>query len=230
MTGKADHSGHRERLKERFRKEGLENFQIHNALELLLFYSIPQKDTNETAHLLLDSFGSLRNVLDAPFDELVRVDGIGKNSAVLIKLITEISKLSHREFNETIRVIDNTLLAKRFCENLFYGLTNEAVAVICLDNSNHLIHHEFVSDGTVNKSHVDKRKLLEAVLRHNSSSVILAHNHPRGDCGASPEDLDFTMNIKLLLRTVGVHLEDHIIVGEWATFSMAQQEDLRAMF
>lgn len=230
MSAKADHTGHRERLKERFRQEGLDHFQIHNALELLLFYSIPQKDTNDIAHILLDTFGSLRNVLDAPFDELVRVDGIGRNSAVLIKLITEISKLSRREFNASIQIINNTVLAKRFCENLFYGFTEEAVAVICLDNSNHLIHYEIVSTGTVNRSHVDRRHLMEAVVRHNSASVILSHNHPRGDCAASPEDLNFTMEVKLLLRNIGVHLEDHIIVGEWASFSMAQQEALKPMF
>lgn len=230
MGSKADHTGHRDRLKDRFLQEGLEHFQIHNALELMLFYSIPYKDTNEIAHVLLDTFGSLRNVFDAPYDELVRVDGIGKNSAILVKLITEIAKLSRREFNDSIQIIDNTVLAKRFCENLFYGCTNEAVAVICLDNANHLIHYENVSSGTVNRSHVDRRQLMEAVVRHNSSSIILTHNHPRGDCTASSEDLNFTMEIKLLLNHIGVRLEDHIIVGEWASFSMAQQEDLKPMF
>ena len=81
------HSQHRKRMKERFLLEGLEHFEPHNILELLLFYSVPQKDTNETAHLLIERFGSLRGVLDAPFEELCRVPGIKEHSATLIKLI-----------------------------------------------------------------------------------------------------------------------------------------------
>ena len=74
------HSGHRERMRERFLKEGLDNFQDHNALELLLFYAIPQKDTNEEAHRLIDTFGSLSEVFDASYDELCNVKGIGPRS------------------------------------------------------------------------------------------------------------------------------------------------------
>lgn len=230
MNMKADHTGHRERLKERFCREGLVNFEVHNALELLLFYAIPYKDTNEIAHLLLDRFGSLRNVLDAPIAELVKVEGIGLHSAVLIKLFTEVERRSRKEFNESIHVIDSTEKAKQFCENLFYGRVNESMEIICLDNANHLIHHETVALGTVNRSHVDVRLLLEAVVRHNSASVILTHNHPRGECKVSAEDLNFTMELKMLLSNIGVKLEDHIIVGEWSAFSMAQQDALKAMF
>lgn len=230
MNGKADHSGHRERLKERFQQEGLDHFQIHNALELLLFYSVPYKDTNETAHILLNTFGSIRNVLDAPFDELIQIDGIGKNSALLIKLVTDVVRLSRKEFNDNVRILDNSVVSKKYCENLFYGSTQESVHVICLDNSNNLIHQESVSTGTVNRSYVEKRNLLETVVRHNTASVILTHNHPRGDCLASATDLNFTMEVKLLLSNIGVVLNDHIIVGEWASYSMAQQDGFKSMF
>lgn len=230
MGGKVDHSGHRERLKARFSKEGLSHFEPHNVLELLLFFSIPYKDTNEIAHRLLNQFGSIRNVLDAPEEELERVPGVGHNTAILLKLVTAVERRSRTEFNETVKAIDNTVTAKRFCENLFYGQTNEAMIVICLDNCNHLIHYETVANGTVNHSSVECRPLLEAVLRHNSSSVILTHNHPRGECTVSSADLNFTMEIKMLLRNFDIELRDHIVVGEWATLSMAEDKDLKAMF
>ena len=86
------HDGHRERLRERFLREGLDSFEDHNILELLLFYVIPRKDTNELAHLLLDRFGSLSAVLEAPYEELKTVPGIGELSASLLCLIPEISR------------------------------------------------------------------------------------------------------------------------------------------
>lgn len=73
---KNPHERHRERIRETFRKTGIENMPEHSVLELLLFYSVPRKDTNELAHRLIDTFGSLSRVLDAPYERLMEVDGI----------------------------------------------------------------------------------------------------------------------------------------------------------
>ena len=81
------HEGHRKRLKARLKEEGLEHFSEINILELLLFYSIPRRDTNPIAHALLDKYDNLANVLEAEFDDLLNVDGITENSASLITML-----------------------------------------------------------------------------------------------------------------------------------------------
>ena len=86
------HDGHRQRVYDRLRKEGLDSFSPHNVLELLLFFSSPRADTNEIAHRLIDRFGSVAAVLDAPESELVKVNGVGEYSATLIKLIPQLAR------------------------------------------------------------------------------------------------------------------------------------------
>lgn len=86
------HENHRKRLKERFLEEGLENFQNHNILELLLFYSVPRRDTNALAHELIDKFGSLSAVFDADYDSLLDCKGVSENTAVLLKLIPKLAR------------------------------------------------------------------------------------------------------------------------------------------
>ena len=99
------HEGHRQRLKERFIKNGLSDFEDHNVLELLLFYSVPRSDTNELGHKLLKKFGSLSNVFDAPVDELCKVEGIGLHSATLIKLIPELCNLYYVVKSDKVSVV-----------------------------------------------------------------------------------------------------------------------------
>ena len=86
------HEGHRERLRRRFIEHGLENFDDVNVLELLLFYVRPRQDTNETAHRLIDYFGSIDRVFDARIDDLERVEGVGRETAVFLRLIPQVSR------------------------------------------------------------------------------------------------------------------------------------------
>lgn len=230
MAQNSAHDGHRQRLKERFKKEGLENFEFHNALELLLFYSIPYKDTNETAHLLLDNFGTLKNLLDAPIEEIVKIQGVGENSASLLKLVKEFTKKSVEEYNKKITILGDVKSAKSYCERLLYGCTVEEIRLICLDNKRGIIHSEKICEGTVNHCLVDMRKIVENALKHNSAMVMLAHNHPRGDCRPSVDDIEFTNKIKALFNSINIELVDHIIVGEDSVHSMAAMSELSMLF
>lgn len=230
MVQNSAHSGHRQRLKERFKKEGLANFEIHNALELLLFYSIPYKDTNETAHLLIDNFGTLQNVFDAPIEEISKIQGVGDNSASLLKLVKEITKMSAEEYNREITVLNDIETSKLYCQRLLYGCTVEEIRLICLDNKRGIIHNEKVCQGTVNHCLIDSRKIIEIALKHNSAMVMLAHNHPRGDCKPSVDDIEFTNRVKALFSSIDIELVDHIIVGENSAYSMVAMSDLAMLF
>ena len=127
------HEGHRERLKRRFLQEGLDNFDEIQVLELLLFYAIPRRDTNPLAHRLLDQFGSLAGVLEAPASTLGQVPGIGENAATLLQLITAVSRyymICRASVGQPLNTVER---CGAYLTPRFFGLRDEAVCALCLD-------------------------------------------------------------------------------------------------
>ncbi|MCC8022942.1 MAG: DNA repair protein RadC [Clostridiales bacterium] len=230
MAQQADHTGHRSRLKDRYKREGLEHFQPHNVLELLLFYGIPYKDTNDTAHLLIDRFGSLEGVLEAPLEELVKVHGVGENTAMLLRLVRDIRIYEVRARNQSVRYIRTTQEAVAYLEREFYGAVVEKLIVLCLDNSDRIICCDTVETGTVNYNNINIRKVAEAIFRHNTSRVVFAHNHPKGRAEPSMEDIEFTATMRNMLATFGIQTRDHMIIGDGCYCSMREAEMTKYMF
>ena len=214
------HEGHRYRLRERFINEGLQNFEPHNILELLLFYCIPQRDTNEIAHRLIDKFGSLSEVLEAPVCELTQVKGISEYSAVFLSMIPQICNkyLQDRSSRSEIRGLDE--IAK-FAANCFVGMTTEHFLLICVDNRETLISYHFISEGNVDSSTVDTRKIIQNLTASNTTAAVIAHNHPRGGTKPSRADLMTTIQISRSLRTFHMNLLDHVVVCSDGYMSMA---------
>lgn len=210
----ATHDGHRQRLKERFLLEGLDNFNELQVLELLLFYAIPRQDTNPLAHRLLDRFGSLHQVLEAPASELQKVDGVGPNAAVFLRLITEVGRyyLVNRAMQNT--VLNTVEKCGDFLLPYFHGRRNETVFMLCLDAKCKLLCCKEVSEGSVNSAGVSPRKVVELALAANATTVILAHNHPSGLAVPSGEDVQTTQRIAAALSGVEITLADHIIVAD----------------
>lgn len=207
------HDGHRERMKSRFAEAGLDGFNDHNALEMLLFYAVPRKDTNELAHRLLKHFGSLAAVFEASHEELMRVDGIGENAATLIKLIPEISRrylLTKSLPNKVIRRSEDA--GAYFVAKFMYEV-NEICYALLLNSSNGIIACKQISRGVVNATEVGIRMLVEAAIKNNAVSVIIAHNHPGALPLPSKEDEYCTRLVKKALELVDIKLLDHIIVG-----------------
>jgi DNA repair protein RadC len=193
------HTGHRKRLKNRFLEEGLDSFEPHQVLELLLFFSIPRRDTNEIAHKLLKKFGSLSGVFEADIKELVKVEGIGENSAFLISMIPQ---LSRRYLNDKWRdkpELNSSSKAGEYAISLFAGRTYEVFYVICLDAQNRVNYAALVHEGTINEAPIYPRIIVETALRHKANSVILAHNHPGGSLNPSRGDIEATENKMELL-------------------------------
>lgn len=222
MAAENVHAGHRERLRDEFAANGAEAFSEVRSLELLLFYAIPRRDTNELAHALLKEFGSLYNVFSASVDDLCRVEGIGRNTAILIHLIPELSLKAERErLRSGAAVIRSTEAACEYVRG-WYGFDNaEKFVVFCLDNANRVIRCEAICSGVVNSVNVDIRKVAEIALSAKSAACIVAHNHPGGDCQPSQEDRNVTSRLREALSVLGISLLDHIIVGENGTFSFA---------
>jgi len=205
------HDGHRDRLRNRFIEHGLDNFNELNALELLLFYAIPRRDTNGIAHALLDRFGTLSGVLSASQQELMEVDGIGENAAALIRLVPQIMKRAAVSTAEKKRKIQRCSDAIEYLKPRFMYESDEVFVVLFLDSHRNVIRCEEMSRGTVNAVEVNIRRVVEYALKFKASYVIIAHNHPDGNINNSVEDDYVTKQLYKSLDLVDVKLLDHII-------------------
>jgi DNA repair protein RadC len=201
-------------MKERFLREGIEHFEPHNVLELLLFYSIPQKDTNETAHKLIERFGSLSAVFDAPFSELIKIEGVKEHSATLIKLIPELAK---RYVSETGSFSGTSLPTVddvgKYFKSKYIGVTKETVYLLLLDNKYKVIDCIKIHEGSVNSSAITMRKLIEAAIETKASFAVLAHNHPGGIALPSSDDIFTTRETARAFTLIGVDFLAHILVA-----------------
>ncbi|MCR4608009.1 MAG: DNA repair protein RadC [Oscillospiraceae bacterium] len=207
------HDGHRERLRERYKENGLKGFNDINALELLLFYALPRKDTNPLAHELLNWFGSLQAVFSASVEELKDVPGISDSSAILIKLVPDICKLARITETSKGKGITDSSLASGFLIPRFMFEESEKVIMLSLDSAKKVKACTDISSGVVNSVDLNIRLIVETALKNKASSVILAHNHPDGDTSPSREDRETTTRIRDSLKLVDIPLVDHIIVS-----------------
>lgn len=224
------HAGHRERLRGRFLREGLDQFEPHNILELLLFYAIPRKDTNELAHRLLDTFGSLSAVFDAPVEALARVEGIGLNAAALIKLFPAANRRYLEDRLQGGVDAGSSEASGALMLSKFNGITVEQVVLFCMDNQCRLRHSVVVSEGTQTMVDINLRKIVETALRQNASIVILGHNHPNGVAAPSKDDVDATKILRNLLEAMDIDLRDHIIVAHGEYFAMSDSPNFSHIF
>jgi len=222
MATESIHKGHRERLKQRFLEEGLDNFTDIQALELLLFYSIQRKDTNPVAHALLERFGSLSRVMEAPIEELQKVPQITEHSAVLLKLVTELARYYQVDSAQRVEILTTLDECGRYLVPRFFGRIKETVFLLCLDAKCKVLCCKEIGEGSVNSASISVRKVVETALAANATTVVLAHNHPSGIAVPSNEDIQTTRRIAAALYAVEIHLADHIVVADGDYVSMVQ--------
>ncbi len=221
------HEGHRQRLRERFFKNEMDSFAPHEALELLLTYAIPRRDTNLLAHRLIEHFGTLHAVLEAPLEELTQVDGIGENAAVLVHMLLPLYRMYEQDRLAPSLSLTTFKQVEDFCAGLLKGLNAERFYVLCFDARLKLIQTRLVSEGTLNEVAVYPRRILSILLRHNAAGAVLAHNHPAGTFAPSDADIILTNTLNGLLQGVGIRLYDHILVAGGQTFSFKQNGILK---
>lgn len=221
-----EHAGHRDRMRKRFMEHGLDNFDDHNVLEMLLFYALPRKDTNLLAHHLLDAFGALAGVFDASPEALMTVNGIGENAAILIHFVPEAARRYLISKAEPGKVLPDSAAAGRFLIPRFFNCKNETVYLVCLDAAMKLLDCRPLGQGTADTANVSIRQIVQIALSQNASAVILAHNHTNGIALPSQEDLASTLRIQEALAMVGVTLVDHLVVAGEDFVSMADSHYL----
>lgn len=207
------HEGHRSRVKARYLKEGMDSFEDHQVLEMLLFYAIPLKDTNELAHGMIKEFGSLAGLFEADPKDICNRSGVSENIAILITLIPSLSRRYLKGKWGEKPVLNSSSKAGDYAASLFTGRTYEAFYVICLDSQNRVNFADMVHEGTINEAPVYPRLIVETALRHQANSVILAHNHPGGSLQPSAADTEVTKRITTALDAISIKVVDHIIVA-----------------
>lgn len=219
MTKDNSHTSHRERLRNRFVRQGLTDFEPHQILELVLFYAIPRKDTNPIAHRLLKRFGTLADVFNAPITELVKIEGIGENAAVFLKMQHDLLLKYEESFHQPRLSLSSHKASVKFVEDRLRYLNHEEFHVVCLDCSLKLIKHLPMFKGSINSASVNLRELTSAILQIDTSAVIVAHNHPTGVAMPSQEDLELTEVLMTSLKYQDIELLDHIIVAGSSHYS-----------
>lgn len=225
------HSGHRERVRREFLKNGFdEDTPPHKIMEMLLFYSIPRKDTNEIAHELVSRFGSIAGIIDAPVEELVKVNGVNTNTAALIKLIMPVARRYMFDKKRNTHKYSNIDEVGNYLLSRYIGYSKEVFSITSFSGSGSILGFDILSEGDVSEVSISTRTVIEAVLKRQAVCAIMAHNHPDGVAVPSDDDIAVTSNIKNALAHINVRLLDHIIIADGDYVSMAQSRLYKHIF
>ncbi len=218
-------AGHRKRLREKYLKGGYDSFLDYEKLELLLTYSIVRKDVKPVAKELLEKFESIEGVLKASSEELLKIDGMGEGSLVFLKLISETSKdiFKSSYSKRDVTTISGTRDLLAFLRNDIGFSPIEEFKVIFLDTANNLLCEETLFRGTIDRSGVYPRNIVEKVIKYGAKSVIFAHNHPSGNLKPSKADIDFTNKISEVLNAIEIRVLDHMIISRDSYFSFLEK-------
>ena len=208
------HENHRQRMMERCQKTGFASFADHEILEMLLYYSKPRCDTNETAHLLLERFGRIDGVFEASIEELTQIDGIGLHSAVLMQLIRESARRYTKAVMQNRKRFMHIREVAEFANACFVGATSEQLYLFLFDNGMEMIDSTLLTTGAINSAEIPTRIMLEKAIFKKASCAILAHNHPHGMAVPSDSDIQLTYHAAEVLGMINIPLLEHLVFAE----------------
>jgi DNA repair protein RadC len=216
--------GHRERVRERFRKGGLSALADYEVVELLLTLGQPRRDCKPAAKEAIKRFKTLRGVLEASPEELQEVEGIGPNNSIAIRLISDVAKELLKEKTRGERFeCASPQQVHDYLKATMGGLKKEVFKVIYLDNLNHVIEDADMFKGTVNASAVWVREVIEKAVKCNAAAMIFVHNHPSGSITPSQQDRNITRDLVFAASAVNIQALDHIIIGDNKHYSLASE-------
>ena len=218
------YEGHRERLRKKYLQGGYFAFHEYEVIELFLTYVIPRKDTKPIAKDLIEKFGSLDGVVTASIEELCSISGIKENSAIFVKLLGDLSKNLYKGEirKEGIQLKDKNSLIRYLRSEIGFS-SREEFRVIFLNNYNMLVGSETLFIGTIDKSAVYPREIVEKVLYYKAKGIIFAHNHPSGNLRPSKQDIQITEHMQEALDLIDVKLLEHIIITQDGYFSFLEE-------
>lgn len=205
---------YKKRMLDKFITSGIDVFDDHNVIELLLIFSSSKADCNETAHRLMNHFGTLAAVFDAPAEELLKIDGVNENGAALLKLIPQITRRYLVSKSDDAVMITSTTKAGKFLLPYFYGETKETFYMLCLDGKGKVLSCRRMFTGDINSASLNIRTIVSTAIYSGAAAVIVAHNHPSGFAIPSSDDVKTTRKIENALKTVDIVLVDHLVIAD----------------
>lgn len=224
------HKNHRNRLKTKVRNHGLECLEYHEILELLLTYSIPRKDTNPIAHRLIENFGSFAKVMDANYFDLLKVDGIGPESALLINIVSSFKDIYNKSKLETkVSILNTTEKCVRFFRDFYRIKGDEYMVMAGLSKTKKVVKTYLYNGQSEDAISFDLRQIANRINDYGISSVVLFHTHPQGDVCPTPEDIATTQSILNVCLMNGIDFDDHIILNESEHFSFGKNNMIDKM-
>ena len=210
------HSGHRERLKAKFSNGELEP---HELLELLLFYSIPRVNTNELAHALINKCGGISKVFSSPKSTLMEVDGIGENSAVLIRTVGELMGVCAQDNSCTDNMLTNRDRLYDYIKSIFFGQCREKTFMLMFSAKKRFIGQLQIGDGFYFQNQVLTYDAVAAAVRKKAKYVIIAHNHPNDVLMPSDTDMETSNKINFAFENFGISVLCHFVVAQGSCVS-----------
>jgi len=221
--------GHRKRLRDKLTQSGIENLQDYEIVELLLTFSIPQRDVKPIAKELLKKFGSIGGIFDASPDELTAIPYVKDKTVELVAFIKAVSAIYRKE-KATERPVTETLSGiTSYCIEKFGDKKEEEFYVIHLDSRFSLMQREssypgreFHFSGTIDRAVVYPRKIMEDAIKSKAYALVIAHNHPNGSLQPSDYDIKLTRALDLAAKSLGLILYDHLIVTSSSYFSFRE--------
>lgn len=219
-----DYIGHRKRLRKRYLENGYESLQDYEIIELLLTFVKQRVDTKPLAKQLIKKYGTIEEIFKADKKELENIDGIGEISAIFLKFIGDISAYSFKEKTKKEKIaFRNKSQLLSYLRNDIGFSKNEEFKVLFLNSSNEIIEIESLFTGTIDKSAIYPRKILERALHYNARSLVFVHNHPSGNVMPSEKDKELTQEMKEFFRMVDIYVLDHIIITKDSHFSFLEE-------
>ncbi len=221
MNTSKDNKGHRQRLREKFLKNGLDGFLDYEIIELLLTLGTPRKDCKQSAKDALKKFGSLKAVLEAEPAELKEIKGIGDNNVFGLKIAQSVSRRYLAD-----RIIDQDFIrsADEVIDYLKHNLrdkSREVFLVIYLNGRNQILKMEELFQGTLTTSAVYPREVVKRALVNDAAALVFVHNHPSGNPNPSKDDLTITIKLKEAAQAIDVSVHDHLIIAGNDVYSFA---------
>lgn len=219
-----DYLGHRKRLRERYAKNGYEALQDYEIIELLLTFVKQRMDTKPLAKQLIKKYGTIEEILKADIKDLKETEGVGDITAVFLNFIGDIAACSFKDKagKEKISFKNKNQLISYLRNDIGFS-KNEEFKVLFLNSVNEIIETEILFTGTIDKSAVYPRKILERALYHNARSIVFVHNHPSGNVSPSEKDIELTEEMKKFFKIVDINVLDHIIITKNSHFSFLEE-------
>lgn len=229
MATDALHDGHRQRMRDRIERNGLEGLEIHEVVEYLLFSFVPRRDTNAIAHRLINEFGSLSGIMNASVDRIESVKGMTHNAALFLSTLPDVFRKYLVELEAPRQSLAGRGSARAFLGGKLFGVGYEIVYAAAVDAHDQLIDCSRLSTGSGDAVDLSIRKITDYALRHNASGILLAHNHPSGNVQPSHADVELTFQALVTLANVGVKLLDHFIFCGSEYYSFEEKGQLNQL-